>query len=544
MDINLRLLPVSPFTISLFKQLWLSLSLLMSLTFYVCMHLVTNLNKTVDQSFIDTTLEFSTLLLIIWLTAGAIGTLVLYVMIRPLHQAVDQAENIGKRRFTQQKLPYTKEFRQLVQSMNALSQRVEQMLDDENHRLKQLQHKLQLDLDTGLLNRTTFIDHLRSHLTHNDDSAHGILAIIRIMELHKINLTLGRAIADQLIRALAAELQQMANRHPSVIVGRLNGTDMAILSPSTAELNTLSQWVQQVEARLESEFDVQLALFLGMTDYHAGEKVNDLFNRVDNALVMSELNVEHKGIMLRSEDVSEPIKGLTEWRIAIDSALNQNKLSFKRLAVMSGQKSLIHYECHIELMLFGEQKSATRIMPWVHRLGWQARFDSIVVETAVVSLYHNPIPLSIHLCAASISSIQFRHSIHTIFSQTSNELLSLISIDIPESATFSQLVDFKSFCDSLKRYPCKIGIKHFGVKLNSLALVKEVGIDYLKLDYSLMLKLNHKAEYLSFVQGICSVAHSIGIKVFAPNIHDVNQVDELILMGIDGFTGSLFIEEK
>lgn len=526
---------------SLFKQLWLSLSLLMALTFYVSMYLAfANLNETVHQSFVDTTLGLSTSLLIIWLIAGAIGTLALYIMIRPLHQAVDQAENIGKRRFTQQTLPFTKEFRQLVQSMNALSQRVQQMLDDENDRLQQLQHKLQLDLDTGLLNRMTFIDHLRSHLTHNDDSAHGILAIIRIMDLHKINLILGRHVADQLIRGLAKELQKLAKAHPSVIVGRLNGTDMALLAPSTAELDKLSEWVHHVEGRLESEFGVQLSLSLGMTDYHAGEKANDLFNRVDNALVMSELNVEHKGIMLRSEDVNEPIKGLTEWRIAIDSALNQNRLSFKRLPVMSGHKSLIHYECHIELTLFGVQKSATRIMPWIHRLGWQARFDSIVVETAVVSLYHNPVPLSIHLCAGSISSIQFRHSIHTIFSQTPKELLALISIDIPESAAFNQLVDFKSFCDSLKRYPCKIGIKHFGVKLNSLALVKEVGIDYLKLDYSLMLKLNHKAEYHSFVQGICAVAHSIGIQVFAPNIHEVNQVDELILMGIDGFTGSLF----
>lgn len=211
-------------------------------------------------------------------------------------------------------------------------------------------------------------------------------------------------------------------------------------------------------------------------------------------------------------------------------------LSFVTHPVKDAQGVVLHEECLSKLRVLNRDHHASTIMPWIHRLGYQGRFDAIVVETAIVELHNNPKPISIHLCTESISNIQFRHTINTIFSQTPSDLLSLLSIDIPERAAFEHLIDFKTFCESIKRYPCKIGLKHFGQALHNLALIHEIGLDYLKLDYSLMVQLNERQENLSFVQGLCSVAHSVGMRVYVPGNLNEKEVNELSLLGIDGFS--------
>jgi methyl-accepting chemotaxis protein len=84
----------------------------------------------------------STLQLLSWflgaaLLAGITGTMMLRFILRPLGAVVTQAEAISDRRFITTKEPSTLEFQTVVRSMNALSTRVKQLLEDESRRLQQ-----------------------------------------------------------------------------------------------------------------------------------------------------------------------------------------------------------------------------------------------------------------------------------------------------------------------------------------------------------------------------------------------------------------------
>lgn len=524
---------------TLFKQLWLGLILLLSASFYVSVSLASShFEPLSSESTFENSQHLTLSLLAIWLSLISLGSLLLYKLLQPLYRIVQQAEHISQRRFTTHKLPYTHEFKQLVRSMNLLSTNIEHMLDEENQRLQQLIYQLQRDPDSGLLNRATFLDQLKSFIQHHNDESHGLFVIIRLMSLGKINQMIGRSATDRLIHDLALQLSAMIQLHPNITLGRLNNTDMALIIPGSNQFSALDEIIQQIEMELSQAFDIDVSLSVGITDYCYNEPMSLLFNRVDNALVISELAVHNKITMIQAKDYEYHDMGLTEWRHHIDSALKHNNLVLKRYPLVNIHQQVIHYECHSALMILDKERPAQQIMPWIHRLDWQSRFDCNLLESLIVSLYQAPAPTSIHLCADSISSLSFRHRMLTIFSQTPNDLLKLISIDVPESAAFNQLLDFKSFCQDLKSYPCKIGIKHFGVKLNSLSLIHDLGISYLKLDHSLLVKLDQLSEYHSFVQGICITAHTIGIPVYAPNIDEVNKIDALALIGIGGFTGS------
>lgn len=53
-----------------------------------------------------------------------------------------------------------------------------------------------------------------------------------------------------------------------------------------------------------------------------------------------------------------------------------------------------------------------------------------------------------------------------------------------------------------------------------------------------MVQLDKDADTRSFVQGICSVAHAVGIKVIAPGSFNQTEKANFVLLGIDGFSSA------
>ncbi|MCL5061039.1 MAG: HAMP domain-containing protein, partial [Candidatus Thermoplasmatota archaeon] len=128
------------------------------------------------------------------LLCGAIGTLILRSITRPLGQVVRQAEAIGARRFVTIREPRTREFRSVVRAMNALSGQVRSMLEEESARLEQLRRDAQHDALTGLLNREHFLKKIQFALEDENSAATGALFILRLPDLVRMNKELGREI--------------------------------------------------------------------------------------------------------------------------------------------------------------------------------------------------------------------------------------------------------------------------------------------------------------------------------------------------------------
>ncbi|CAM5191581.1 LapD/MoxY N-terminal periplasmic domain-containing protein [Alishewanella longhuensis] len=105
---------------------------------------------------------------VVALFSGALGSLILKVITRPLDDVVAQAEAIGGRRFITSNEPKTLEFGRVVRAMNLLSLRVRNMLEAENKRLDEMRTKFQLDELTGLSNRTTFMAALDAAVAGDD----------------------------------------------------------------------------------------------------------------------------------------------------------------------------------------------------------------------------------------------------------------------------------------------------------------------------------------------------------------------------------------
>ena len=149
-----------------------------------------------DPAFAYGSLWQGTLQLLSWFVAGALligalGSVLLRTLLRPLGRVVEQARAIGERRFISTDTPDTPEFAAVVTAMNTLSTRVRTMLEEESARLEGLRQAVQHDSVSGLLNREHFLAQVADTLESDTAPRHGALVIVRLTHLIQLNESLG-----------------------------------------------------------------------------------------------------------------------------------------------------------------------------------------------------------------------------------------------------------------------------------------------------------------------------------------------------------------
>ena len=469
--------------------------------------------------------------------AGLTGTLIVKHITRPLDRVVEQAEAIGGRRFVTTPEPSTMEFRSVVRAMNTLTERVRTMLADEAKRLEQLRRQTQHDATTGLLNRDQFMNRLDAALARDDARAAGALVIARVGDLAALNQRLGHDATDRMLAQLGERLAEFAAGNADWETGRINGSDFALLAPGCEEVATLAGRLgQRLYAALDAlpqGRDIRLPLAAGA--FAAGEPRSRLLARVDGALAGAEQRGE-RAIDVAPGGVVPPFADLQAWRMALVAALDRDELRLARFPVLAHDGALLHDEAPMRLLLDGEWRSAGWFMPQVARLGLAAHFDAAVVRAALREIESTGSPLGINLSPGSLGDADFRAELLALLQSAPNAARRLW-IELPEYGVLRHLPDFRALCLALRPFDCRLGIEHAGPRFAQLADLHELGLDYIKIDASIIHGIDADAGNQGFLRGLCMIAHSIGLMTIAEGVSTAEEIDVLQGLGVDGMTG-------
>lgn len=115
----------------------------------------------------------------------------------------------------------------------------------------------------------------------------------------------------------------------------------------------------------------------------------------------------------------------------------------------------------------------------------------------------------------------------------------LIEIEFTESIVFDT-GNLLEIIKDLKRNHFKVAIDDFGKGYSSLSLLKEMPVDYLKLDSYFFEKGEDTERDLSLVQGIIEIVHNLNMKTIAEGIESEKQVEALKALGCDYIQGFFF----
>ena len=117
--------------------------------------------------------------------------------------------------------------------------------------------------------------------------------------------------------------------------------------------------------------------------------------------------------------------------------------------------------------------------------------------------------------------------------KSTNVSPSIICFEITESSVIANLERAHQFISTLKAMGCRFALDDFGTGLSSFAYLKNLPVDFLKLDGELLKDAATDKTGYAMVDAINHVAHVLGIKTIAEHVESEDTLQALQRMGVD-----------
>jgi EAL domain-containing protein (putative c-di-GMP-specific phosphodiesterase class I) len=95
----------------------------------------------------------------------------------------------------------------------------------------------------------------------------------------------------------------------------------------------------------------------------------------------------------------------------------------------------------------------------------------------------------------------------------------------------------RELAEQLQGSGTKIGLEHAGERLGETRGLLEAGLDFVKLDASLVQGLAGDDARTDHVAGMVRMLHGIGLQVYAEGVAEPEDAAALWQCGVDGLTG-------
>ncbi len=489
-----------------------------------------------DDELWQSTLDTVGVLLVLVVAAGIFSTVGVNRIRVPLLRTVDQAKAITERRFVTVDEPDMPELRNVTRAMNAMVGRVKAMFDEQAGQVELLRRQAHCDPLTGLSNRAHFLGRMKVMLDAEDGAASGALVMVRLVELQSLNRTLGRSATDRLLQDAAAAMVESSRRLAAGEVGRLNGSDFALALP---DVDSLRDSAADVAARLRSLLRVHdggAHAVVGAVRWVHGAPMSTLLAAADQALARA----ESRGPWTVELDDSSDSSALGEdaWRHRIQTALAERNAQLVDFPLVGRNGELVHHESPLRLRLGAEGAlvPAAQWLPMARRAQLTADVDLLAVELALLAIGADSLPRSVNVSPSSLADSAFSTRVHALV-VAHPMAAARLSLELAEAGAVKQLHLVRELAEQLHGSGTKIGLEHAGERLGETRGLLESGLDFVKLDASLLQGLSSDAARAQHVAGTVRMLHGIGLRVYAEGVSEVDDAAALWAAGVDGLTG-------
>jgi diguanylate cyclase (GGDEF)-like protein/PAS domain S-box-containing protein len=424
----------------------------------------------------------------------------------------------------------------------------EGILTDIGHLKRNEQRLLHLathDPLTGLHNRREFNDILERHLSRI--RRYGNCGAVLWMDLDgfkEINDGLGHKIGDELLSSLAHRMK--ATVRESDVLARLGGDEFAVLYPnvdgSQAQMaaGRLLQAIRTHTAVIQGQ-SLRVTASMGVVLFpDHGTSASELMMKADMAMYGAK-GAGRNRIVVYSPDEErvESPETRIDWLRVIREALENDEfvLYAQPILDLKTNQTIRH-----EILLRLRDRSGRIIPPGAfldvaEQFGLSGDIDRWVLRKVLAVL--NDASLGDGMSFAVNLSPR---------SLTDQELLSMISerkeditiigpvrlvLEITESAAIYNIHVAKDFLRTLREHGCEFALDDFGMGFSSFYQLKNLDVDYLKIDGSFIRNLSHDPVDKQLVIAMVQLARSLGKNTIAEFVEDESTLDALRTIGID-----------
>jgi diguanylate cyclase (GGDEF)-like protein/PAS domain S-box-containing protein len=430
-----------------------------------------------------------------------------------------------------------------------------QDLTEQQRQAEQLAFLEQRDVITGLLNRSEFERRMARLLAEavGGEIPHA-LVYIDIDQFKVINDTAGHAAGDALIGQLAKIIEvKLAS---AAMVGRLGGDEFGALFAERSEAEVLSiceELMQTVRNFLftwkERAYDV--AVSIGVTAFlpeHESPGVE--LAKADVACHMAKREGRDRVHVYRDSDASL-IRHHGEMHLvsAISAALSRSRfrLYAQPIIPLAGSTRRTHYEILVRMLdEHGELVKPDAFIPAAERYILMPAVDRWIIHQ-LFSTQHQRMRdwyaehpehflFAVNLSGTSVNDEGFLNYLKRQF-QLHGVPPTCICFEVTETAAMRNMRQARGFFDSLAELGCSFALDDFGSGLASYGYLRELPVQYVKIDGSFVRDMHTDPVNYALVASINQVAHVLGLKTIAEWAENESIINQLRVLNVDFVQG-------
>jgi PAS domain S-box-containing protein/diguanylate cyclase (GGDEF)-like protein len=162
--------------------------------------------------------------------------------------------------------------------------------------------------------------------------------------------------------------------------------------------------------------------------------------------------------------------------------------------------------------------------------------DRWVVRSALASLKSQPIlPASVWMINLSLASLEDETFADFVQEQLerSGVPAHVICFELSETIAIANLSSAMRFIGRTRQLGCRVSISQFGTSLHTFAYLRNLQVDYLKIDGSVIRDIADDAVDRAVVGAVGHIAHVMGIQTIAEHVEDIAILECLKDLGID-----------
>ena len=418
----------------------------------------------------------------------------------------------------------------------------------ETRLFRQLSYQASHDSLTNLINRREFENRLMTAIDQirgNPDEAHALL-YLDLDQFKVINDTFGHSAGDALLRQLSELVH--TNIRSTDLLARLDGDEFGILLERCSEDRAL-EVAEKIRGSVEGyRFEWQdsfttIRCSIGVVMVSSDNAdVAQLMSSADVACYSAKDMGRNQVHLYKDSDASLRHEEM-KWVSRISSAVEDDRLELFFQPIIGIGKASGESRGHYELLLRmrdenGDLVGPDQFIPAAERYNLMSMLDRWVIRTALAELADRQAEgearytIAINLSGTSLSEDRFLSDVIEEFEEKQLPA-GAICFEITETAAISNLSRVIHFMQTLRKLGCKFSLDDFGSGLSSFTYLKNLPVDYLKIDGQFIRNVVDDTVDESMVRAIWEVGHAMGIQTIAERVETKQVLEKLGSLGIE-----------
>jgi diguanylate cyclase (GGDEF)-like protein/PAS domain S-box-containing protein len=417
---------------------------------------------------------------------------------------------------------------------------------------RQMSYQATHDALTGLVNRREFERRLEEAVEsgHRGDGQH-VLCYIDLDRFKVVNDTSGHLAGDSMLREVAKLLRDAVR--DSDTVARLGGDEfgMLLIGCPLEKARQIADDVCRVVADYrfvwkDRIFNIGTSVGLVEVSRESGT-LEELLAAADSACyVAKKQGTGRVAVYSARDEALARHTGEIQWLQRLQTALKENRFQLYHQPIVptfgddgGGPAMEVLVRLQDEE---GHEVPPSDFVRAAERYRLMGLVDRWVVQTTLAALGRGAIPIpatrsvAINISGQTLGDTQFLEFVVECLDSTGVSPAQ-VCFEITESAVVANMDHARRFVGVLHGMGCKFALDDFGSGVGSFSNLKNLPMDYLKIDGSFMRNLGKDSVNQAMVTAMIKLARTLNFKVIAEQVEDAAALEAARRMGVDYVQG-------